>query len=153
MEMPRAVGLEIKAMSNLFKRQLERKGHLPEDAPTGVQGMVIRFLVNNQDKKDIFQRDIESFFSMRRPTATGILQLMEKNGMILREPVPYDARLKRLVLTEKALRFHAEITRRFQEVEALALQGITPEEIDLFFRLADKVKQNLSDPDRTTPSF
>lgn len=145
MNMPRAVGMEIKALSNLFKRQLEAIGCCSmENAPTGVQGMVIHFLADNQGKRDIFQRDIELLFSMRRPTATGILQLMEKNGLLLREPVDYDARLKRLILTPKALHFHEEITRKLQAVEELALRGLTPEEIDTFFRLTEKIRQNLS---------
>jgi len=145
MDIPRAVGMEIKALSNLFKRQLEAIGCCSmENAPTGVQGMVIHFLADNQGKRDIFQRDIELLFSMRRPTATGILQLMEKNGLLLREPVDYDARLKRLILTPKALHFHEEITRKLQAVEDLALRGLTPEEIDTFFRLTEKIRQNLS---------
>lgn len=150
MAIPQAVGMEVKAMSNLFKRQLDRRGcRPPEDAPTGVQGMVLHFIIDAQGKTDVFQRDVEATFSMRRPTATGMLQLMEKNGFIRREAVDYDARLKRLVPTEKALRFHAEITRRLREVEALAVRGLTAEEIDQFFRLADKIKQNLSDPGQT----
>ena len=35
----------------------------------------------------MFQRDVEAEFNIRRSTATGILQLMEKNGFLLREPV------------------------------------------------------------------
>ena len=113
MPLPRAIGMEVKALSNLFKRQLDRRGELPPDAPTGVQGMIIHYLYDHQEKQDIFQRDLEIIFSMRRPTASGILRLIEENGLILREPVEHDARLKRLILTPKALHFHEEFTRRF----------------------------------------
>lgn len=147
MMIPHAVGMEVKAMANLFKRQLDRRGTLSEDAPTAMQGMVIHFLSVHQGERDLFQRDLERVFSLRRPTATGLLQLMERDGLLLRESVPYDARLKRLVLTPKALRLHWEITCRLQEVEALAIRGLTEEEIDQFFRLADKIKQNLSEGD------
>lgn len=145
MALPRNVGMEVKAMANLFKRQMDGKMPPSDDVPTGAQGMILRFLVLHQDTRDIFQRDVERVFSIRRPTATGLLQLMEKNGLILRESVPYDARLKRLVLTPKALCMHAQIERRIRETEALAVRGLTEEEIEQFFRLADKIKQNLSE--------
>ncbi len=35
--------------------------------------------------KEIFQKDIEAEFNIRRSTATGILKLMEKNGFINRQ--------------------------------------------------------------------
>ena len=145
MEMPQAVGMEIKALSNLFRRRVDCMVSCSmEDPPTGLQAMVIRFLVDHGSEGDLFQRDVETAFSMRRPTATGVLQLMEKNGLLLREPVAHDARLKRLVLTPKALQFHEDITRHLREVETLAVRGLTAEEIDTFFCLTAKIRKNLS---------
>ena len=91
----RHVGGEIRMLSNLIKRCMD-DGMPPET--TGMQGWIIGFLHRNEDR-DMFQRDVEAEFNIRRSTATGILQLMEKNGFLLREPVAYDARLKKLVLT------------------------------------------------------
>ena len=53
-------------------------------------------------KGDIYQKDVEKEFQIRRSTATGTLQILEKNGFIRREPVKQDARLKKLVPTDKA---------------------------------------------------
>lgn len=86
----RHVGGEIRVLSNLIKRCMD-DGMPPET--TGMQGWIIGFLHRNEDR-DMFQRDVEAEFNIRRSTATGILQLMEKNGFLLREPVAYDARLK-----------------------------------------------------------
>ena len=93
----RHVGGEIRVLSNLIKRCMD-DGMPPET--TGMQGWIIGFLHRNEDR-DMFQRDVEAEFNIRRSTATGILQLMEKNGFLLREPVAYDARLKKLVLTPR----------------------------------------------------
>ena len=38
---------------------------------------------------------------MARSTVTGVVKLMERKGLIRRESVSSDARLKKLVLTEK----------------------------------------------------
>ena len=63
-----------------------------------MQGWIIGYLYQNRDK-EVFQRDIQEQFSIRRSTVTGILQLMEKNGLITRSSVERDARLKKLELT------------------------------------------------------
>ena len=104
----RHVGGEIRVLSNLIKRCMD-DGMPPET--TGMQGWIIGFLHRNEDR-DMFQRDVEAEFNIRRSTATGILQLMEKNGFLLREPVAYDARLKKLVLTPKALAVHEGVISR-----------------------------------------
>ena len=80
----RHVGGEIRVLSNLIKRCMD-DGMPPET--TGMQGWIIGFLHRNEDR-DMFQRDVEAEFNIRRSTATGILQLMEKNGFLLREITP-----------------------------------------------------------------
>ena len=119
----RHVGGEIRVLSNLIKRCMD-DGMPPET--TGMQGWIIGFLHRNEDR-DMFQRDVEAEFNIRRSTATGILQLMEKNGFLLREPVAYDARLKKLVLTPKALAVHEGVISRIRATEARITKDVTPE--------------------------
>jgi DNA-binding MarR family transcriptional regulator len=137
------IGFEIKTLSNLITRRIDKfiigSGI---DKLTGMHSWVIGYLCHNQDK-DIFQRDIEAEFSIRRSTVTGILQLMEKNNLIIRESVDYDARLKKLVLTKKAIEIHNMIENDISKMEAKLSNGLTPEEISLFFLLMEKVKKNL----------
>ena len=64
---------------------------------TGVQSRVMHYILVKCVEGPVFQRDVERAFGLSRSTATGILQLMEKNGLILRESVHNDARLKSLV--------------------------------------------------------
>lgn len=139
MEYKRHVGGEVHRVSHLFKRMLD-DGMPPE--MTGVHGQIIGFLRHNA-QHEVFQRDIEAEFGIRRSTATGILQLMEKNGFLRREPVDYDARLKKLVLTPKALALHECIVARIRAVEAQATQGIDPEQLEIFFSVLDQVRRNL----------
>ena len=72
----RHVGREIHRLSHLFKRALD-EGAPPE--MTGTQGRIIGFLWHNAER-EMFQRDIEAEFGIRRSTATGILQLMKKTA-------------------------------------------------------------------------
>lgn len=141
MEYKKHVGGEIHRVSHLFKRVLD-EGMPPE--MTGVQGHIIGFLCHNADR-EVFQRDIEAEFGIRRSTATGILQLMEKNGFLRREPVDYDARLKKLVLTPKALALNESVVARIRAVESQAVQGIDSGQLEIFFSVLDQVRGNLTE--------
>lgn len=134
---------EIKSLANLIKREVDRAiSNSDQDNLTGMQGFVIGYLFRYKDI-DVFQRDLEAKFLIRRSTATGILNLMEKNGLIERNPVPYDARLKKLTLTPKAIGHHENFLREMNEVEMRAQQGLTRTEIETFLDTLNKIKQNI----------
>ncbi len=87
MDHPKTIGYEIKNLSNLVKRRIiEETSKSNLDGLTGMQGWIIGYVYRHSDHNDVFQRDLEKEFNIRRSTATGILQLMEKNGLINREP-------------------------------------------------------------------
>lgn len=91
----------------------------------------------------MFQRDIEKAFSISRSTVTVTLQLMEKNGLICRESVAQDARLKRIVLTQKAVDLHRQIEEDIAGFEEMLAQGIPDEDQETFLRVAQKMRENL----------
>lgn len=142
MQKERHLGFELRTVNNLVKRYFEQ--HKPQEfkESTGVHGWAIRYFYENQDK-DIFQRDFEARFSIRRSTATNMLKLMEKNGLIVRQSVEYDARLKKIVLTEKAIKIHKKATENICFLENSLKDGITKEELDSFYTILDKIKANL----------
>jgi MarR family transcriptional regulator, repressor for mepA len=108
---------------------------------TIMQMWIIGFLDMNEGK-EIFQKDIEAEFNIRRSTATGILQLMEKNGFITRQPVGRDARLKKVVLTPQAKDLALRVKQRMQHADAELAKGLSQEELDTFFAIIDKIKKN-----------
>ncbi|MCI8553839.1 MAG: MarR family transcriptional regulator [Clostridiales bacterium] len=136
------IGFEVKTLNNLLKRYMDdfsRDRGL--EGVTGMHGWIIAYLYQHQDE-EVFQRDIEREFTVRRSTATTLLQLMEKKGLLVREPVDYDARLKRLVLTEKAVEYHRGVTERIRFLETQLRKGLTEQEVDEFLRLIRRIQQN-----------
>jgi len=109
---------------------------------TMLHGRIIKFLYDNQDK-DIFQKDIETLLSVRRSTVTTIIKCMEKNGLITRMSVTSDARLKKLLLTEKARSIHKSIGEEIEKTERLARKNISDDELEIFFSVLDRIKNNL----------
>lgn len=144
MEYREEIGFQIRTLSHLVKRVVDQNAFLGEaDHPTGVQGWIIGYLYENRGK-EVFQRDIQQQFSIRRSTVTGILQLMEKNGLITRSSVDRDARLKKLELTPRAIELHERIGRSVRQVEDRISHCLTPEEKQEFIRLCEKIRENLS---------
>ena len=106
----KAIGFEIRAMSNLLKRDFRKRCPKELDPSTGIHGFVIGYLYKNRNK-DIFQKDFEQHLEIRRSTATKMLQLMEKNGLIVRKSIESDARLKKIELTDKAVCLHKKVMK------------------------------------------
>ena len=138
------IGFEIKTITNLIKRQFDSSNVIKDlDNMTGMHGWIIGYLYNKCQQGDVYQRDLEQQFSIRRSTATKILQLMEKNGLIIRQAVDFDARLKKLVLTEKAIAIHQLVQKEIDKTEARLTKGLTQQEKDTLLELLEKIKNNL----------
>lgn len=142
-----SAGFAVKNLSNLFRRQIcETSDHL-----TGMQGWIIGYIFENSKTRDIYQRDIETNFNIRRSTVTGILQLMEKSELLTRQSVPNDGRLKKLILTEKAIKMHKAFQVRAAEIDVLATRGLTGEELEFFFEIMRKMTDNLNADSKNNP--
>ena len=140
----RHIGHELKSAVNLLDRRMHTcDGLFTGKRATPMQGRITKYLYENADKGDLFQRDLEQYFSIRRSTATGILNLMEHSGLLCRESVDYDARLKKLVLTERGREYHLRFSRHIAETEALMSRGLTAEELECFFSVMEKIRANL----------
>lgn len=142
MKKERHLGFEIRTLNNCVKRFVHSTRPPEFEESTGVHGWAIRYFYENREK-DIFQRDFESRFSIRRSTATNMLKLMEKNGLITRESVPYDARLKKIVLTDKAVDIHKKAVKNIKMIENTLKDGITDDELQAFYKVVDKIKANV----------
>lgn len=138
------IGFRIIHVSHQIKRAINHLKSIEKmEDLTGTQGKIIGYLVRNLDK-DIFQKDIEDEFSIRRSTATGILQLMEKNDLVRRVPTLTDKRLKKIILTEKSLEINKSFSRVLEKMEKDIEMGLTPDEIAVFFNIMEKIQYNIN---------
>lgn len=136
------IGFEIRTLSNLIQRKINQMVADEEDTLTVHQVWVLKFLVSRGEKETV-QRDIEEKFSIRRSTASHMLTLMEHNGYIRRLPVPQDARMKRIVATEKGIEAHERMGDRLRRFEAMLREGMTDEELEEFLCMVRRFEQNI----------
>lgn len=128
-------------LSNKLRRKLDTL--FPKQEFSGSQGRTLHFLL--AQNRDIFQKDIEEEYSLRPSTATELLKQMEKNGLIVREPVSYDNRLKKIVLTEKALLYRQQVVKDLTDLEKALVKGIPEKDLEVFFDVMEKMMDNLSE--------
>ncbi len=140
--MQRRIGYEIREIQQMIHQKMEQFRHEDGYGLTLVQTRTICFLIANQDH-DVFQRDLEKELRIRRSTASEILNVLERDGYLCRIPASHDARLKKLVLTEKALMVDHQMNENIDRMEALLSRSISPEDQEHFFSVLDQIKKNL----------
>lgn len=136
-------GKWINRVSHQLKRQMACAERQTDDL-TNIQKHILHFILLETMHRDLFQRDLEKEFKVRRSTATGILQLLEKKGYLYREPVKEDARLKRIVPTEKAAELRGELLENIRRSEARLRRGISEEDMEVFIKVLKQISSNLS---------
>lgn len=139
-----SVGHRLKMINNLMKRNVDKvMGHKPDKA-TLMHSWIMGFLQRREEKiLDTFQKDIEKEFSMNRSTTSEMLKLMGKNGLIKRVPVDYDARLKKIVLTDLGRECNRKTEEQILIVHNRLVEGLSDEEIQTLLSLCDKMIDNL----------
>lgn len=135
------LGRNVHMLSRLLKRNTDIE--VTKYGITGVQSAMIGFIYEKSRKKDVFAKDIEKEFELRRASTAGLLQNMEKNGLIKREMVGNDARLRKIVLTEKALELRRKLDKSIKNMEKKMQAGLTKEEVEKYLELTKKMAKNL----------
>ncbi len=140
----RRLGFELHSLNNLIKRRVESSEYFRHvQEMTGTNSWIISYLAKHQDA-DIFQKDLQERFSVTRSTASKVLTLMEQKNLIKRESVASDARLKKIVLTEKAIQMYEAIECEIESLEKEMLKGFSEQELQEFYQYIERMKENIS---------
>lgn len=111
------LSIEMRAVTKAVDRYLGESMPLSAKETTG-----------GNRNREIYQHTIEQKFCITRSTASRVLALMEKKGLIARESVAHDARCKRIVLTDKADAIVADLKANGERVERLLVDGFSESE-------------------------
>lgn len=146
----RQLGFEIKAANNMIRRKMEVIFAQQEGYElNGMQGPLLGYLYHKSRHGDVYQKDVEREFRIRRSTATVMLQSLEQKGYVVRVASTEDARLKRILLTEKAIEHHNLIEEQIRDFNRQLEDGLSVEEKETFLNILDKMMNNLGmDTDR-----
>lgn len=96
---------------------------------SNAQYKIMMMLYRNPDKT-VRQADIEEKFSLTNPTVTGIIQNLEKKGLIQRIQNPNDKRSKLLCLTAKSYEIRDELEQLGESLESQVTEQLTEQECE-----------------------
>lgn len=140
-----ALGMQINCVSNLIRRNIDlRVGSVPGERLSRMDSWIIHYMLDHQ-QEDIFQKDVEKALAMTRSNVSKAVDQMVLKGLIVRSPVDYDARLKKLTLTPKVLETHRQIEGAIAEFDKLLEAGFSPQELEQFRNYLERVARNISD--------
>ena len=132
-------GIARKIMSETSHDEMHSK-------PSIAQMQIITYILKH-DGKTIYQRDLEEVFNLRRATISGILKTMEKNNVIIRVCDPNDARGKIVILSDDAKKFFKEKETLFKKIETVLKKDISKEELEIFYKVILKMRDNINRKD------
>lgn len=99
---------------------------------------VIDYLTDNLDK-DIYQKDIETEFSINRATASKMLTLMEEKNFITRIPCEEDGRLKKIKVLPEGEKLKSICLAIRKEMEKELSFSLTQEEVETLKNILKKM--------------
>ena len=139
--------METGKMINQISNRLRRRSRQVQEAIgiSWAQGNILDYILVESRQRSVYQKEIEKEFGLRPSTATEALKLLEEKGLICRIPEEKDGRYKRIVFTPKAEAVQDALRREIEESEAILLQGVAPEEKELFLEIAGRMLRNLDE--------
>lgn len=143
-DMNQNIGNKVRVVHNYIDKYFHSSWEKAGIEPTRMQCATLHYLRRHQDE-DVFQKDLEAAFSISGATVTNILKVMEKDGLIIRVAMEKDARLKKLVMTEKGMQYDKVAYSNVARLETGMEKGFTEEEITRFREYLDRLTQNIVD--------
>ena len=136
--MERKIGKELHLVSNKLCRRIDQI--VNQCSLTHSQFAVMLYMIKNSGK-DVFQRDIEEEFGIRRSSVSAILSHLEEKGYIVRSSVLHDARLKKISTTAGGEKMVEEATRLIRNFESMLLSEISEDELEIFYKVLFKIAE------------
>lgn len=145
MEERKRITFLLRVIHNQIKVAMHKNGPDVKKGPkTQLQGGILGYLYHHQDQP-VYQKDLEKEFRISGATVSNSLQVMEREGLIVRSAQDKDGRLKRIQMTPEACQNHAKIERHMDWIGNRVLEGMSDEEVSELYRLLGILLKNLEE--------
>lgn len=133
---------KIKSINKLIIKKLSYGNSIETFKVTPTQIEIIEYILNSDSK--VYQRDLEKILNLSRATVSGVLITMEKNRLIKRVTDENDLRSKQIILNKVAKEEFLKTKEKIIELSKIINRDITDEELEVFSRVIDKMKNNIN---------
>jgi DNA-binding MarR family transcriptional regulator len=94
---------------------------------------IIAYLARHENE-DVYQNDVERHCGITRSTASRVLNMMERKGLVRRIIPTFDARKRQVMLTDKSRRLVRQIEESGSDYFAALAEGISPSDMETTLR-------------------
>jgi len=122
--MKQHMGFALFSLTGNIRRAINES--LARHAINAVQARILGILTHHP--QPVCQRDIEEVFHCSRSNISGVLDTMEKNGLIRREDDLTDKRRKNLILTKTGMDISSLCEEVLDEIDDVLCNTLTDEE-------------------------
>lgn len=139
--MQKIVTKEIKCLHCRIKRIIDR--NMPKNIHLNVTQMQIMTYLFRHEKEETCQKDLESETHLKKASITGAIDTLEEMGLVERIQAEEDKRRNIIKFTPYAKKEKQGIVSLYDFLNKVIVKGLTQEEIELFFNVIEKMKNNL----------
>ena len=135
------LGIDIRILSNLIYHKMNQIT-TETDNLTVHQCFILQYLSQNTGK-EIYQKDIEELFSIKRSTANQMLRTLENRGYISRVASKNDSRKNIIALTKEGMVASEHLTQHMYQFMKKLHGDIDTEELEQFEATLKKLWHNI----------
>lgn len=121
-------------------RQIINKGLRPLGLSSAEGNILLHLLTQGHELR---QEQLVEQLDVSKPAVSRTLRSLEAKGCVTRRRDLDDKRAHWVRLTDKALEIGPAVEHVYNHVYALAVQGISPEELETFAKLFGRMSENL----------
>ena len=122
-------------------RQIINKNLHPLGLSSAEGNILLHLLTQGQEMR---QEQLVEQLDVSKPAVSRTLNSLETKEYITRHPDPDDKRAQRIRLTDKALEIGPVVEQIYNHVYALAIRGITQDELAYFMKLFAHISENFA---------
>ena len=131
--------MQVAHLSRAWRAELDRR--LVDTGLSQASWMVLLHLIRNPEPPT--QRELAELIGIESPTLARTLDALEAMNMVQRQPCNQDRRIKRVILTEEAVKIAADIEKLAHQLRAEVFSGIRDEDILHCQRMHQQMLRNL----------
>lgn len=136
--MPHRIDYQFKRINDRMQQRADAE--LQALDITLTQTRVLGFIL--EAGRQVNQKEIERDLHVSHPTVVGLVSRMEQKGFLASWVDPVDRRNKRICATAKAKEIDRLIRTKIHKQNAMLLQGLTPQQIEVLHTCLDQILEN-----------
>jgi MarR family transcriptional regulator for hemolysin len=122
-------------------RQIINENLRPLNLSSAEGNILLHLLTQGQE---MGQEQLVEQLDISKPAVSRALDSLEAKGYVVRKQDPSDKRAHKIKLTRKAREIGPVVEQAYNQVYALAVQGITQKEFDSFVKLFRRMAENFA---------